>query len=71
MIWRRIGVWVVFSAFIFAAMYFHDGESLFVSHGPYAAGKTITWFIPILLFANQASLLYLAMNYDSTVPRFL
>ncbi len=131
---KRNGLWVVFAIFAFTAMYFHDGEPLFISHGAYPAGKAIAWiifiwfllysiycstkenifktiktifplhwarqigidlylglamttfliylnegsllilalwFIPIVLFANLASLLYVAMNYDSIVSNFL
>jgi hypothetical protein len=115
-------------------MYFHEGEHLFVSQGPYPAGKIIAWllficflaysifcstkenifktiktiypfywakqigidlylgiamtmfviflnegsllilalwFIPLVLFANLATLLYVAMNYDSIISNFL
>jgi hypothetical protein len=29
------------------------------------------WFVPLLIFANLATLLYLALNYDSLVSHFL
>lgn len=29
------------------------------------------WLVPILLFANLATLLYVALNYDSLVARFI
>ena len=29
------------------------------------------WLVPTILFANQATLLYIAMNYDSLVANFL
>ena len=31
----------------------------------------LLWFIPILIFANLATLLYLALNYQSIVAHFL
>jgi hypothetical protein len=29
------------------------------------------WLVPLVLFANLATLLYLAMNYDSLIARFI
>jgi hypothetical protein len=29
------------------------------------------WLVPLILFANLATLLYLAMNYDSLIARFI
>jgi hypothetical protein len=29
------------------------------------------WFVPLLIFANLATLLYLALNYDSLISRFI
>ena len=134
MSFKRNGLWIVFAIFAFTAMYFHHGESLFISQGAYSAGKPIVWLIlisflaysiycgskenffrtmktifplhwarqigidlylgtaismfiiylnegsimvlalwlvPIILFANLATLLYIAMNYDSIVAHFL
>ncbi|MFA0813090.1 hypothetical protein [Microbulbifer epialgicus] len=131
---RRNGLWVLFAIFFFVAIYFHEGESLFISQGKYPAGKLLVWLVfisflaysvycstkenifrtiraiyplhwarqigidlylglgvamfiiylnegsilvlvfwlvPIILFANLAVLLYLAMNYDSIVSHFL
>lgn len=126
--------WIIFAAFVFLTMLLHQGESLFVSNGPYPAGKILfwlmffgflaysyycstkenifrtiktifpfhwarqigldlyiglvifmfiiylnegalwvvaLWLVPILLFANLATLLYVAMNYDSLVAHFI
>lgn len=41
-------------------IYLNEGSLLFVA----------LWFIPILLFANLAILLYVAMNYGSIVAHF-
>lgn len=130
---KKNGLWIVFTVFALSAMYFHNGEPLFISNGSYPAGKPIMWFlflsflaysiycsskenifktiktisplhwarqigidlylglviamffiylnegsfwilalwlVPIILFANLATLLYIAMNYDSLVSRF-
>tara|TARA_R110002049_G_scaffold304467_1_gene499693 strand:+ start:1294 stop:1698 length:405 start_codon:yes stop_codon:yes gene_type:complete len=131
---KRNGLWIVFAIFALIAVYFHEGEPLFISSGIYSAGKPIAWLllitflvysiycstkenifktiktiwpfhwarqigldlylglafsmfiiflnegsflvmalwvIPIILFANLATLLYIAMNYDSLVSHFL
>jgi hypothetical protein len=131
---KRNGLWILFAVFAFTAMYLHQGEPLFISHGEYPAGKAIVWLVfisfliysiycsqkenifktiktiiplhwarqigidlylgvaitmliiylnegslmvlalwlvPIILFANLATLLYLAMNFDSLVSHFL
>lgn len=131
---KRNGLWIVFAFFVFGALYFHNGEPLFISEGDYPAGKPIIWLlflsflvysiycsskenifktiktispfhwarqigvdlylgllismfiiylnegslwvlslwlIPIILFANLATLFYIAMNYDSLVSHFL
>ena len=130
---QRHAPWGLFLLFVFAAMYFHSGEPLFISQGPYGAGKLIVWslfvgflaysvycssqenifrtiksifpfhwarqigldlylgltislfiiylnegsllimalwLLPVLLFANLATLLYFAKNYDSIVSLF-
>lgn len=130
---KRNGLWFVFAIFALTAMYFHDGEPLFGSTGPYPAGKAIAWLlficffaysiycstkenifktiktisslywarqigidlyigvamalfliylvegsllilvlwcIPLILFANLATLLYVAMNYNAIVSHF-
>ena len=126
--------WIIFVLFVAIAIFFHNGEPLFISESPYAAGKIITWivffgfvaysyycsmrenifrtiktiwplhwarqigfdlylgllismsiiylnegsllvlalwFVPIILFANLATLFYFAMNFDSIVSHFL
>lgn len=126
--------WMVFALFAGIAVYFHQGEPLFISQSPYMAGKIMTWilffgflaysyycsmkenifktiqaiwplhwarqigldlylglvitmsiiylnegsllilalwFIPIIVFANLATLLYFAMNFDSVISHFL
>ena len=134
MIWlKRNLLWIMFFAFAGLAVAFKGDEPLFVSNGPYAAGKYVAWLmffgflgytlycsskdsfikalprinreiwvrqigldlyigvflmlfliylnegsllvvalwlIPILLFANLAILLYVAMNYGSIVAHF-
>ncbi len=134
MIWlKRNSLWIFYFAFVGLAIVFKGDEPLFISEGPYAAGKYIAWlmffgflayslycsskdsfikalprinkeiwvrqigldlyigvammsfliylnegsllfvalwFIPILLFANLAILLYIAMNYGSIVAHF-
>ena len=130
---KRNFLWIFYFAFVALAIAFHDGEPLFVSEGPYAAGKYVVWLIffgflaytlycsskdsfikalprinkeiwvrqigidlyigvamatfliylnegsllfvalwivPILIFANLAILLYVAMNYGSIVAHF-
>ena len=126
--------WIIFGVFVAIAMFSHNGEPLFISESPYAAGKIITWivffgfvaysyycsmrenifrtiktiwplhwarqigfdlylgllismsiiylnegsflvlalwFVPIILFANLATLLYFAMNFETIVSHFL
>jgi len=130
---KRNALWVVFGIFFVAALSLHDGEPLFASQGPYAAGKYVSWiafllflgysifctsrenifrtiqsiypyhwarqigidlyigigmfafliylnegsalallfwFLPLLLFANLAGLLYVALNYGSIISHF-
>ncbi len=49
---------MLFSAFI---IYLNEGSLLFIA----------LWALPLLLFANLATLLYIAMNYDSLIARFI
>ena len=134
MVWlKRNLMWIFYFAFVGLAVVFKGDEPLFVSEGPYAAGKYVAWliffgflayslycsskdsfikalprinkeiwvrqigldlyigvammtfliylnegsllfvalwFIPILVFANLAVLLYVAMNYGSIVAHF-
>lgn len=131
---KRNALWIVYVVFVVLAMFFHQGEPLFVSNGAYSEGKLVTWLllltflaysiycsskenifrtiksiypfiwarqigldlyiglvislfiiylneaslwvvvlwlVPVILFANLATLLYFAMNYDALVLRFL
>ncbi|MEM8861384.1 MAG: hypothetical protein AAGD96_23925 [Chloroflexota bacterium] len=59
---RQIGIdlyiGLVISLFL---IYLNEGSLLVVAF----------WLVPTILFANQATLLYIAMNYDSLVSNFL
>lgn len=131
---KRHFLWFLYAVFVVLAILFKGEETLFISEGPYGAGKLITWavlvlfllyslhchvkedffktmsitvkyywtkqigldlylgaamfcgliyfnegsilvmllwFIPILIFANLATLLYLALNYDSIIAHFI
>ena len=131
---KRNGLWVFYWVFVVLAIALHKGEPLFISDGPYAAGKILTWFLwisfvgysvycnakenffksvskinqfhwgrqigidlylgvtissfliylnegsllflaiwflPILIFANMTILLYMALNYESLVSKFV
>lgn len=131
---KKNASWIIFGLFVAIAVFFHNGEPLFISESPYALGKVIIWilffgfvaysyycsmkenifrsiktmwplhwsrqigldlylgllipmsiiylnegsflvlalwFVPIILFANLATLLYFAMNFDSIVSHFL
>ena len=128
------GLWVIFFIFSITAIYFHEGEPIFLSNGAYSWGKVMTWImfisflaysiycskkenifktiktisplywtrqigidlyigvlitafiiflnegsllilafwlVPLILFANLASLLYIAINFDSIVSHFV
>ena len=131
---QRHWLWVIYFAFAAWAISSHTGEARFLSDGPYAAGKLITWIIfllflayslyvsakenffkslgkmnsilwsrqvgfdlyigllipmfiiylhegsllvlaiwllPILMFANLATLIYIALNYDGLIAHFI
>lgn len=131
---KRHFLWILYAIFVFLAIVFKGEEALFISDGPYGAGKPIVWavlvlflmyslhchlkedffktmsitvkyywtkqigldlylgaamfcgliyfnegsvlvmliwFVPILIFANLATLLYLALNYDSIIAHFI
>lgn len=59
---RQIGldlyIGISISAFI---IYLHSGSAL----------VALLWLVPLIAFANLATLLYFAINYDSIVARFL
>lgn len=59
---RQIGldlyIGISISAFI---IYLHSGSALVV----------LLWLVPLIAFANLATLLYFAINYDSIVAKFL
>ncbi len=131
---KRQWLWVIYAVFVVIALMTKTDEPLFVSQGPYAAGKYITWVIffaflaysvycstqanflkslpkinqyiwarqigidlyisvffslaliyfnsgsiwvlllwlvPVVIYANLAILLYIAMNYDSIIAHFV
>ena len=131
---KRNWLWFLYAMFCFIAVYYHNGEAIFQSEGPYALGKPfvwlvliaflvysltisnkenffkslgrlkpilwsrqigldlyiglmfplfiiylnegsliimLLWFVPIFIFANLATLLYLALNYDSIIAHFI
>lgn len=131
---KRNWLWILYTVFVVIAINTHEGEPLFSSDGPYAAGKTIAWLVlllflayslkislkenffkslgkmnqilwsrqvgldlyigllvplfiiylhegsplvlalwilPVLIFANLATFLYLALNYQSLVNQFV
>lgn len=45
MVIKRNFLWILFFLFAVTAIYFHEGESLFISNGPYPFGKYIAWFL--------------------------
>lgn len=59
---RQIGLdlYIGLAIFLFI-IYLNEGSLLVVA----------LWAIPIILFANLATLLYLALNYDAIISRFL
>ena len=58
---RQIGIDLYLGLFIATTLvYLHEG--------PIAV---LIWIVPILIFANLITLLYLAINFDSIVARFL
>jgi hypothetical protein len=59
---RQIGIDLYIGIFITTfIIYLNEGSLLILAF----------WFVPIILFANLATLLYIAMNFDSIVSRFV
>lgn len=55
---RQIGIDLYLGLFMFIAFVFFHQQTVLVS---------LLWIIPILIFGNLATLLYLALHYDSIV----
>jgi hypothetical protein len=59
---KQIGLDLYLGAAMFCGLiYFNEGSIIIM----------LVWFVPILIFANLATLLYLALNYDSIVAHFI
>ncbi|NNF00017.1 MAG: hypothetical protein HKN25_13430 [Pyrinomonadaceae bacterium] len=59
---RQIGIDLYIGASIFAFfIYLHSGSILVL----------LLWLLPLIAFVNLATLLYLAIHYDSIVEKFL
>lgn len=59
---RQIGVDLYLGVAMFATLvYINEGSLLALAF----------WIVPLIIFANLITLLYLAMNYDSIVARLL
>lgn len=59
---RQIGIDLYLGLGIFLFLiYLHQGSMLVV----------LLWLVPVLAFANLATLLYLAVHYDSLVGKFI
>lgn len=48
---NKYGLWMFYAAFVATAMVTHSAEPMFISEGPYAAGKPILWAILVAFFA--------------------
>lgn len=59
---KQIGVDLYIGVALSTAIIFLDSGSLLVVG---------LWLVPLILFANLATLLYVAMNYDSIVSHFI
>lgn len=58
---RQIGIDLYIGLFLpLVIIYFHGGIAML-----------FLWTIPVLIFANLATLLYLVLNFDSLVAQFL
>lgn len=58
---RQIGIDLYLGLLLFlSVIYLHEG--------PIAV---LLWFVPVLLFANLATLLYISIHFESLVARFL
>ena len=58
---KQIGIDLYLGVSLIACViYFNDGWMVLA-----------LWFLPLLIFANLATLLYLALNYDSLIGRLL
>ena len=58
---RQIGIDLYLGlALSLAVIYLHEGSVVAVA----------LWFVPVLLFANLATLLYVAVHFESLVARF-
>ena len=58
---RQIGIDLYLGLFIATfIIYLHEGTV-----------AVLTWLVPTILFANLSVLLYIALNFDSLVARFL
>lgn len=59
---KQIGVDLYLGAAMFCGLIYLNEGSIAIM---------LIWFIPILIFANLATLLYLALNYDSIINHFI
>ncbi len=58
---RQIGIDLYLGLLLFlSVIYLHQGSLLVLA----------LWFVPVLLFANLATLLYVAIHFESLVARF-
>lgn len=55
---RQIGIDLYIGAFLFTILIYANEQSALLA---------LFWFIPIVAFVNLATLLYVALNYDSLV----
>lgn len=51
--------WIIFGLFAAIAVFFHNGEPLFISQSPYAVGKIFTWNYVFWFFG-----LFLLLQYE-------
>jgi len=59
---RQIGLDLYLGLVVFMfILYLHEGSIII----------TLLWLIPVTLFANMATLLYLALHYDSLIAHFV
>ncbi len=59
---RQIGIDLYISMFLsLCLIYFNEGSIIVV----------LIWFTPILIYANMAMLLYIALNYDTLISHFV